>query len=1017
AAERFLTTGLPLRHTVVPRNMGRYGNAQAAPPFGTAADVGTAAEGSFEEVALGIVHRLASSVRLGLGMPSAAASGPLLHSYTVLEPPPAQHVVAAAALAAAAATGGVARAASTAAAPELELQIEMQNLMAAAREASSEEALKAKQRLLQREAEAAAAAAITAAEDRAVQLARVVLYIRLWGLAAKWSRRETEEHKARLLASRTRCCFAAWRSTARAVRTARLAAEAVELVEATRREEVACRFRRLWLLHYSLAAWRRAALASAEERRCQAMRVAELSCEQQAEGLRDATADRFRRLWLLHSHMRTWRAAARAQATARLVAGGGSGGIVAASGARGCGGHAQDQQRRRTTAVAALLDRLRYQREAFRSTTGTPHPSAIAMTSGSQQSGEPKVAIVNDDATGHVSGCRSGPLPPSVPGFSHTSAAAALPATATAKTSQPFPGLNKWIRPKVMCGRREATANASGGGPAAAPAASAVAPPPLAGGTRATVPVPFQLSTSARARYRRNQVLAACDGTRHMVTTPVVGTRVTTDPWVAVAAAPTGTAAVWAAGKYTGRSDSPPGSIRSSDCGSGLNQGSAGDCSRNADAALHVLQQMVRRRHQQRVSDASGGNPGTGGAALAAAGFCALGAAKEEMVAANDDSGLWGDMAADGRMCRGPLNLSSVSSVWSSGGEISAAEEEEEKEVEKHDCRIEEGQRKETRKGSGGADGEQELGPAVHGARHEVDFRAGSGSCDEGLADTTATYGTDLSKEREDWFRPAYPLAEETHVMMLSPPPPPTVKSQSMVHNSCEPQLDERHHWPQQIHQKQLEQSQPSDRNTHIPTAPSSTLQQDPAIVTRGPPQCGIPDTMGPSRNPTSTGPRPRVLSSTGLDLQNNNRLAAAAGYNATFKAVDLERLRAAEVRRRRQADEQARRLALELAAHMEQLAGVHHVRALLKWHGLMPWMQLVATARQEAQRADQHFITGLLQRALLGLSQGAVRARVRSVSRMAAAVAVGRSRRRVGASHPASIIGLDPRSHVSSPA
>ncbi|GLI61306.1 hypothetical protein VaNZ11_003660 [Volvox africanus] len=993
AAERFLTTGLPLRQTVVPRNMSKYGNARAATPLGTAADVDIAAEGSFEEVAWGIVHRLASSVRLGLRMPSAAASGSLMHSYTVMEPPPAQHVVAAAALAAAAATSGVARAASTAATPELELQIEMQSLMAAAREASTEEALKAKQRLLQREAEATAAAAITAVEDRAVQLARVVLYIRLWGLAAKWSRRETEEHRARLHASRTRCCFAAWRSTARAVRAARLAAEAVELVEATRREEVACRFRRLWLLHYSLAAWRRAAVASAEERRCQVVRVAELSCEQQAEALRDATADRFRRLWLLHSHMRTWRAAARAQATARLVAGAGRGGIVAASGARSCGGPAQDQQRRRTTAVAALLDRLRCQREAFRSTAGTPHPSAVVMTSGSQHSGETKEAKVNDVSTGHASGGRSGPLPPSVPGLSHTSAAAATPATASAKTSRPFPGLNKWIRPEVMRGRRDATANASSG-PAAANPTAAVAPPPLAGGTRATVPVPFQLSTSARARYRRNQVLAACDDTRHMVATAVMGTRVTTDPWVASTAVPTGTAAVWAAGNCTGRSDSPPGFNRSSAGGRGLSQGSADNRSQNSDAALNVLRQMVRRRHQQCVSDASGVDSGVVGAAQVAAGSCDLGASKEELVAA-DDTGLWGDVAADGQMRQGPLNLSSVSSVWSSGGETSAAVEGEE-EAEKHNCRMEEGQRKDIRKSTGGADSDQKLGPEIHGARHEVDFRAGSGSCAEGLAVTAATYGTDPFRDREEGFPPAYFPSKETRVMMLPPPPPPTVKPQSMVHNSCEPQHDEQHGWLQQSHQKQLEQSQPSDRITCIPTASSSTLRQTRAVLQSLPLKCGIPRTMDTSSNPTSTGSRPGVFNSTTSPTPHNNiRPAAAAGCNATFTPVDLERLRAAEVRRRRQADEQARRLALELAAHMEQLAGVHHVRGLLKWHGLMPWMQLVATARQKAQRADRHFITGMLQRALLGLSQGAVRARVRTVSRMAAAVAVGRSRKR----------------------
>ncbi|GFR48061.1 hypothetical protein Agub_g9897, partial [Astrephomene gubernaculifera] len=74
-----------------------------------------------------------------------------------------------------------------------------------------------------------------------------------------------------------------------------------------------------------------------------------------------------------------------------------------------------------------------------------------------------------------------------------------------------------------------------------------------------------------------------------------------------------------------------------------------------------------------------------------------------------------------------------------------------------------------------------------------------------------------------------------------------------------------------------------------------------------------------------------------------------------SFSAVDLERLRAAEVRRRQAADEAARRLAAELARELEQLAGVHRRRALLKWCGLHPWQQLLEAARRDLQQAAQH--------------------------------------------------------------
>ncbi|EFJ42563.1 hypothetical protein VOLCADRAFT_107200 [Volvox carteri f. nagariensis] len=598
AAERFLATGqLCNAPVVVHRATAMYGNTHVASRLGVDQVCDHDSNpGSFEEVARGLVNRLTSSVRLGLGLPgatAAAATGPLVHSYALLEPPPAQHVAAAAALAAAAAagkaesSGRAAAAAAVTAAPELELQVAMQGLMAAARQASSEEAQQAEQQRKRREAAEAAEAAIAAVEERAAQLARVVLYLRLWRTAARWSRRETDELAAGLNTSRLRRYFAAWRTAARAARAERLAAEALELAAEARWEQVAHRFRRLWLLHYSLVAWRRAATAGLEARRRQAVVAGELSRERQAAALRKATADRFRRLWLLHSHMRVWRTAARAQATARLVAGGG--GSATAAAATASGGQVVQQhlaphttQQRRSAAVAALLNRLRSQREAFRgpvaAAAGAGASCAAASAAGLGSDGYGGASSGGDDNGGHAV---------------QPAAAAAAPTA-----SRPFPGLNHWIRPEVMRGRRGAGGGAASKGSVAAAAAPPQPPlPPGCSGSRVTVPLPFQLSTSVRARCRRDQVLAACAGTRHLVKGVAVPPAAANDPWVTTVAAaaphgptmaPAAVAPVWAA-----------------ECGAvgrrGRSCGGGGCDSQGTDTALETLRQVVRQRHQQRV--------------------------------------------------------------------------------------------------------------------------------------------------------------------------------------------------------------------------------------------------------------------------------------------------------------------------------------------------------------------------------------------------------------------------------
>ncbi|KAG2446532.1 hypothetical protein HYH02_008519 [Chlamydomonas schloesseri] len=568
AAERFLRGGAakpgPAKVSATGAGAGPRGVALPSRP--AADSTAGAGEGSFEDVAMGMLRRLTAAAPLG-GPPAVAP--PLLRTYTALEPPPAQHMVAAAALAAAKAAaatqkvgdihsgaengaggghgeqgglrsavpGGVAtavsRAAAPAAAPELEFQITMQGLMSAAHRAASEEALQAARERRRREAAAAAEAEIAAAEERTVALLRRALYLHLWRMAAGWGRREAQELRWQLAASKARRCLAAWHQAARVQRLERLAEEALELAAGARRLQVADQFRRLALMHRSLLAWRAAAEACAQERAAEQEEAMRLRQEQHADTVREAAADRFRCLWLLHSCLRTWRTTARARAAARATlgsaraawAGGGPGhagqrygtsdtsgggggpgmaGAAPAAAARAAGagpsraalsGRERDQHRR--AAVEALLGRLKSQREAFMQ-DGTGNTGGGAEGGGGVAAAEPRPATATA-ASAH---------PPASPRSPH--GVQARPATASPAPPPPhaaFPGLNRFVRPAVMRdgvalpGQQPRGSSGSSGGAAA----------------RATRPQPFKLSTDRRAVHRRQQVLSACEATRQLV--------------------------------------------------------------------------------------------------------------------------------------------------------------------------------------------------------------------------------------------------------------------------------------------------------------------------------------------------------------------------------------------------------------------------------------------------------------------------------------------------------------------
>ncbi|KAG2486548.1 hypothetical protein HYH03_014849 [Edaphochlamys debaryana] len=593
AGSRDATAGAPSWQQQVGSTFGAWGSTgKAAAP--------APAGGSFEEAALGMLHRLASAAPLA-GLTDAAqhalslsaraperqlsrALGPvhsgtrlagLGPSYAALEPAPAEHIGAAAALAASAAAASyrsgqpptqgpynpssgpaagmgapsAARASaggSLAAAHAdphgadphgLDMAVALQGLMAAARRATSEEALREERERRQREATAAAEARIAAAEAEAAALMRSALWLRLWGVAARQSRREVAGMRAELAAGRLRRCLAAWRTTARACRAERLAEEALWLAEEARREQVAVQFRRLWLSHHCLLAWRRAASRGAEERLRAQQDAQEQAKEAQLDGVLAAAADRFRRLWLLHCSYRTWRTAARARAAARATAGAG-----------------RDQHRR--AAVEDLLQRLRGQREAFRGMDGAAEPwphsdggggvqqegsGTTARAAGGGSGGADATTAVglgrrssSRSAGGDEAGASGGGGPGAggakVRGRPNTAAATPSPGAdasaataAAAAPSRPFPGLNKWIRPEVMKQRsgmlaRAPAAGVSGaaaGSPGAAGGPGARPPPPPP--PRATQPQPFKLSTDARSRQRRERVLAACEATRHRV--------------------------------------------------------------------------------------------------------------------------------------------------------------------------------------------------------------------------------------------------------------------------------------------------------------------------------------------------------------------------------------------------------------------------------------------------------------------------------------------------------------------
>ncbi|KAG2433922.1 hypothetical protein HXX76_008274 [Chlamydomonas incerta] len=561
AAERFLRSGpgkaAPARASAGAGAgaIGMAGGARGAVPVqrnaggGTRATGSTAAgagEGSFEDVAMGMLRRLTAAAPLG-GPPAAAA--PMLRTYAALEPPPAQHVVAAAALAAARAVattrggegagegsgdgggglrsgvpGGVAaavsRAAAPPAAPELEFQITMQGLMAAAHQAASEEALQAERERRRREAAAAAEAEIAAGEARTVALLRRALYLHLWRLAAAWGRREAQELRRQLATGRLRRCLAAWHQATRTLRLERLAEEALEVAAEARRLQVADQFRRLALLHRSLLAWQAAAAECAQERLAGQEAAARQLQEQHADAVREAAADRFRCLWLLHSCLRTWRTTARARAAARATlgaalprpapphvpvpagaagqarggaAGSAEAGVATAAEPRAVlSGRERDQHRR--AAVESLLSRLKTQRDAFmQDGTGT-------TDGGSSSAAEPRPATA---APLHPSSSR----PHGAPARPATAAPAPGPASPPPPHAA-FPGLNKFVRPAVM---RDGVAppghgrGSSGGGAGGAAA------------TRATRPQPFKLSTDRRAAHRRHQVLSACEATRQLV--------------------------------------------------------------------------------------------------------------------------------------------------------------------------------------------------------------------------------------------------------------------------------------------------------------------------------------------------------------------------------------------------------------------------------------------------------------------------------------------------------------------
>ncbi|GFR48062.1 hypothetical protein Agub_g9898, partial [Astrephomene gubernaculifera] len=247
--------------------------AAAAAAVAAAPMAATAADGSsFEDVALGMIHRLASATSRVLPPTTGTA-------FAALEPPPAQHVAAAAALAAASAAAAKHRSAGgggSSGGAELELQVAMQGLMSAARQATSEEAMRAERERRRQEALAAAEAEIAASEERAVQLARAVLYLRLWRMAAVWARREVWELRAGLEAGRLRRCLAGWGAAARGLRAERLAGEALQLVEESRKEQIALQFRRLWLLHSCVRGWRLAAGEGAQRQRQEALQAEEL---------------------------------------------------------------------------------------------------------------------------------------------------------------------------------------------------------------------------------------------------------------------------------------------------------------------------------------------------------------------------------------------------------------------------------------------------------------------------------------------------------------------------------------------------------------------------------------------------------------------------------------------------------------------------------------------------------------------------------------------------------------------
>lgn len=119
--------------------------------------------------------------------------------------------------------------------------------------------------------------------------------------------------------------------------------------------------------------------------------------------------------------------------------------------------------------------------------------------------------------------------------------------------------------------------------------------------------------------------------------------------------------------------------------------------------------------------------------------------------------------------------------------------------------------------------------------------------------------------------------------------------------------------------------------------------------------------------------PRPDPFDVRARERRERRALVATRTRNRLESRRDAARV----ARQRREEEEAAEQLrardraraaslaARELARHQHKVARLHYDRACLRWRGLIPWHQLVATCRLERTRAERWFADGLAQRAM----------------------------------------------------